>query len=159
MAGVSIPVSIRISTERGGLIRLTAMQEERQVDQEVYQDNASAFSLDHAAGETFRPPVPLLVFPMHIGDNWDWSGTTTLENSSQAARATVRTAMSRTVIDGSPANSVEVDVDLQMGVNTATPMKRHLKFWFVKGKGIVRRSFGEESVREPRSDSRPGAKP
>ena len=158
MAGVSIPVIIRVNST-GTQVRVVSLQDGKQVDQEIYDDNGSTFALAHAAGENFQPPLPLLNFPMHIGDSWDWSGTTTLENSTHPAKAAVRTSVSRTVIKGSPENAVEVDVDLQMGLDTPTVMRRQLKFWFVKGQGIVRRSFGEESVREPREPSRKGASP
>lgn len=156
MAGVSFPVTLKVTSQNDGKLRIIALQDSKPVDQEIYQDDGSEFSLAHAAGENFNPPMPLLNFPMHIGDNWDWEGTTTMESSPQAARASVRTSVSRTMIDGNPENSVEVDVDLEMGLNSPSPMRRQLKFWFVKGKGIVRRSFGEESIREPRVTRRKG---
>ena len=154
MAGVSFPVTLKVNTADGGELRIVAIQDAKAVDQEVYQDDGATFSLAHAGGENFKPPIPLLNFPMHIGDTWDWAGSTTMDTSAQAARASIRTAVSRTMIDGNPENSVEVDIDLEMGINSPSPMRRQLKFWFVKGKGIVRRSFGEESIREPLDSKR-----
>jgi hypothetical protein len=156
MAGVSFPVTIRVAASPGGMLRITALQDSKPVDEELYHDDGATFSLARAAGENFEPPMPLLSFPMHIGDHWDWTGSTTMDTSAQAARASIHTAVSRTMIDGNPENSVEVDIDLEMGVNSASPMRRQLKFWFVKGKGIVRRSFGEESIREPLVSQRKG---
>ena len=54
-----------------------------------------------------------------------------------------------TMVDG-PQTAVRVDVRLHMpAFGDSGAGRRALVFWFVKGRGLVRREFGSESVREP----------
>jgi hypothetical protein len=147
LAGVAIPVQVK-TTVSGGKVDIASLQESRLVDREVYVSEVDGFHLLHAAGENFDPPLPLLKFPMRIGAKWAWRGTTTAGGASQSARATVKTGIGRIPVAGHLENAVEVNVDLEMGTDTANPMSRQLQLWFVKGHGVVKRSFGEESVRE-----------
>jgi len=147
LAGVAIPVHVK-TTVSGGKVDIASLQESRLVDREVYVSEVDGFHLVHAAGENFDPPLPLLKFPMRIGAKWAWRGTTTAGGASQSARATVKTGIGRIPVAGHLENAVEVNVDLEMGTDTANPMSRQLQLWFVKGHGVVKRSFGEESVRE-----------
>lgn len=147
LAGVAIPVQVK-TTLTGSKLEITSLQDSRPVDREVYISEVDGFHLVHAAGENFDPPLPLLKFPMRVGAKWAWRGTTTAEGAAQAARASVRTAIGRIPVAGHLENAVEVNVDLEMGTDTANPMSRQLQLWFVKGHGVVKRSFGEESVRE-----------
>jgi len=103
-----------------------------------------------AAGETFDPPLPLLIFPMTVGDSWKWKGTMIADEARSKAEAKIVSQVSKAELKGSTVPSVKVMVDLQLAENQQSkPVKRTLSFWVVEGKGVVRREFGEESVREP----------
>ena len=147
LAGVSIPVQVK-TTVSGKQLDIVSLQDSRPVDREVYITEVDGFHLVHAAGEDFDPPLPLLKFPMRIGAKWAWQGMTTADGAPQSARATVKTGIGRIPVAGHLENAVEVNVDLEMGTDTANPMPRQLQLWFVKGHGVVKRAFGEESVRE-----------
>jgi len=40
-------------------------------------------------------------------------------------------------------------VNLKISDGSPTPSKRELRFWFVPGKGLVKREFDYSSLREP----------
>jgi hypothetical protein len=116
-------------------------------DREAYQAFPNQFSLVKAAGEECDPPIPLLNFPMKVGEHWTWQGTTSASGDDLTADAAVTTSQKTTFIGTLPVSSVMVDVMLT--IHGSKPIKRELKFYFAKGKGLFRREFGDNSVREP----------
>jgi hypothetical protein len=119
-------------------------------EREVYAYDAGSFSLSDAAGETYDKPLTLLKFPMNVGDSWRWTGTMTSGNEPHKATAQISTSSEQLLLaEGGATDSILVVVDLNLesgGPNDAT---RKLRFWFVKGKGLVKRQFGIGSTREP----------
>lgn len=116
---------------------------------ESYEVLPETVSLVNAAGETYDPPVPLLRFPMNVGDAWDWKGKMMTGPISHDSAATVTTGADKVDMAGSQSDAVRVDVDLRMDSGTDKPALRRLEFWFVKGKGLVKREFGSSTSREP----------
>jgi hypothetical protein len=144
LAGMEIPVEV--DTEMDGPQRTIALVcNGETIEQERYVIGDDEFNLAFAAGEQFVPPLPIMVFPMSVGEGWEWSGQLISSNLKQHANAKVVTESSRAQIDGRSVPSVKVSVKLQL----EPKMERSLAFWIVEGKGVVRREFGDESVREP----------
>ena len=66
------------------------------------------------------------------------------------AEASISTASDKIKLaDGTLADALVVRVKLQLTNGTKTPAERMLAFWFVKGKGIIKREIGSGSKREP----------
>lgn len=148
MGGLTIPVDVHANDHAGEMtIRLVSKGET--IDQERYQCSEKAFLLSYAAGERFSPPLPLMTFPMNVGDRWDWTGEMHAQSETRKARAKVTSEVSKADVGGRNMPSVKVEVKLEiLPENSGDSIKRSLTFWMVEGKGVVRREFGDESVRE-----------
>ena len=101
------------------------------------------------AGESYQEPMPLLKFPLTIGDSWTWSGKMVAGLEPHNASAKISTAAEQILLPGGPTQSVLVVVDLAIESGASTPAARKLRFWFVENKGLVKRQFGIGSSREP----------
>jgi len=119
-------------------------------EKEIYTFDSNSFNLSYAAGDQYVKPLPLLKFPMNVGDEWKWSGTMMSGDLPHAATATVRVSTEQILLPLSGATkSILVAVDLAIESGGPTPATRKLRFWFVKDKGLVKRQFGIGSSREP----------
>ena len=123
------------------------------LDSEKYQIQPSSFNLVNAAGEDYVQPIPLLKFPMNVGDSWKWSGQMVTGPVARKADAVVTTSDDK-VDMGSPADALLVEVDLSMYSGASEPATRRLSFWFVKGKGLVKRDFAGSTSRAPTSGTK-----
>lgn len=152
LAGDKIPVEVAARQSNGALTLL--IQAHGSVfDREEYRNDLDSFGLSYAAGERYEPPIPLLRFPMNVGQAWSWKGTMTESAAPIRAHADVRTSMSKLAIGGTPQSAVQVEVALYLQENPQEdPKRRDLTFWFVEGKGVARREFGTESARGPAGD-------
>lgn len=91
-------------------------------------------------GDFFEPPIPLLKFPMTVGDQWTWTGEN-LSGDLHKASAKITTSEQPT--------TVRVQVELALDSGTGVPAKRTMTFVFAPGRGVVRREIGESSTRIP----------
>lgn len=116
---------------------------------EIYRSTSSAFDFvglkfgGTDAGDVYDPPIPLLKFPMTVGDSWKWKGKNIFGSGGHTAEAVVTTSQQ--------SNSMAVTVEVALEIESGGPMpaKRKLVFVFEPDKGVVRRTFGESSERQP----------
>ncbi len=149
MGGLTIPVDVH-AKDHAGEMTLRLVSKGETIDQEAYQCSEKAFLLSYAAGERFSPPVPLMTFPMNVGDDWKWDGEMHAQNETRKARGNITSEVSKADVGGRNMPAVKVQVKLEiLPENAGDPIKRSLTFWMVEGRGVVRREFGDESVREP----------
>ncbi|MDX2066110.1 MAG: hypothetical protein SFX74_10235 [Fimbriimonadaceae bacterium] len=153
LAGTRIPVELHCQKAKGE-VTLRSVNKGATIDKEIYQSNADGFFLTYAGGESFSPPLPLLQYPMRIGQAWQWAGDMAANAQFRSARATVSTSMAQAEVGNGVKPGVKVRVTVQMlpeaGANAAdAPVERELQFWIVEGHGVVRREFGQTSIREP----------
>jgi hypothetical protein len=149
MAGTHIPVSVSIKRE-GDSFEILLRAHNETFEREAYKTSPGAFSLKEAASETYWPELDLIRFPMHVGDDWDWRGTVSAGGVKHDAQARIKTSSTHLYQDGASTEAIQVEVDLiRFSKGTKTPAERKLVFDFVQGKGIVRREFGDASVRQP----------
>ncbi len=118
------------------------------LETETYRSTPDAFSLV-AIDEQFDPPLDLLRFPMHLGDSWEWQGNLTTGAVVHHATATVKTAADQLFLQKSAGiETVKSEVTLQIDSGSPNPAVRVLKFWFTRGRGIVKREL-PAMTREP----------
>ncbi len=117
------------------------------LEEEAYSITPAQFLLSKAAGETYTPAIPLLKFPMHLGDGWEWTGTTSTGAVQQPARASVSSAEENIAFGETFQSALRVDVVLKIGPEPRPHAERKLSFWFLEGKGVVKRDFGSVSSR------------
>ena len=148
LAGTVIPVEVKVKPA-GEDFAIDLWYNGELFEEEQYKDGATGFSLVNAAGETYSPPITLLMFPMNIGDSWKWSGQMLTGPAGRDATAVVRT-LSDKVDTGTQEEALLVEVDLSMySGNTSQPAQRRLSFWFVRNKGLLKREFGSSTSRVP----------
>lgn len=152
MAGTHIPVDLSVrSADSEFVIVLHAHGET--FETEKYRTTPTSFSLSEAGGDNYVPALDLLRFPMHLGDQWTWQGRVLSGGIQRQATATVSSSSTTLYQGGLTTEAVKVDVDLSLySEGDKTPAARKLVFEFVPGKGIVRREFGDASVRQPPSE-------
>lgn len=116
------------------------------VERELYETSSDAFRLVSTSEDSFAPGIDLLHFPAKEADEWSWDGKVSYGGISRPAQATIKVKK-----EGSGLVS---EVALKIQADAGRPdLDRTLKFWFEKDKGVVRRSFGEVSIRQPVGDS------
>ncbi|CAN5525028.1 hypothetical protein BH11ARM2_BH11ARM2_01610 [soil metagenome] len=149
LAGVPMAVAV-VGKKVGDDIVVESQRHGSVVDREVYTVTNESVSLKEAAGEAYEPPITLLKFPMNVGCGWTWTGSTAAGTDTRQAKAAIVTESAKVAEKGGnvPAVKATVDLDLASEDGTGT-VKRRLSFWFVEGRGVIRREFGDESVREP----------
>jgi len=149
MAGIDIPVQIK-PVRHEEQVALVLIANDVVMDREVYHRDDKELSITFGAGEAFSPPIPLMRFPMRVGDTFDWSGVMMSNNRARGARAKVTSAVAKTDTGEGNETGVRVHVALDILPEQKGPgIKRSMTFWIVEGKGVVRREFGSDSVREP----------
>ena len=112
------------------------------LEREVYEAQPDAFRILTATDDSFAPGIDLLRFPAAPGASWEWSGKVVYAGISRPATAQI--ALSQ------EGNELLSDVRLNISADPGRPeLQRELKFWFAKGKGVVRRAFGDVSARRP----------
>ncbi len=115
------------------------------VETETYLVKDSNVFLCHALGEDFHDPIPLMKFPLRIGDKYEWKGTLTSGREDFKGTATVDTVWDSVRMKDGSLDAVKVEIDLRIeDVGT-----RRLSFWFVNGRGVLRTEMGK-NVREPK---------
>ena len=149
MGAVTLPVEIKQKITPD-LIELRLVAHHEPIDLEGYRSTPHEFGAVFAEGEHYDPPIPLLRFPMTVGESWNWSGYMTATAVARPATAEIDSSIGKVTMADGPQTAVRVDVRLHMpAFRDSGAGRRALVFWFVKGRGLVRREFGSESVREP----------
>jgi hypothetical protein len=149
MGAVTIPVTVN-QTIAQDLIEFSLLAHREPIDVEGYQSLPQEFSVLYAEGEHYNPPIPLLRFPMTVGESWSWTGNMTATAVKRPATAEIDSSIGKVNMPDGPQTAVRVDVRLRMPAwGDSAAGRRALVFWFVKGRGLVRREFGSESIREP----------
>ena len=114
-------------------------------EHEEYLKTAHSFALVNAAGDKFDPPLPLLT------DNGQttWSGKDVSGGVAHEAKASV--ALSQGSVKSTPVDLKATVATVQLSIDSGspTPAKRILKFYFVKGRGVIQREFGQGVTRQP----------
>lgn len=121
------------------------------IESERYDSTPDAFSVMDAGGEQYEPPIPLIKYGMHIGDAWTWSGNLKTGPEPHRTTAKVTTSTENLASGGNTfPNAVRIDVVLSIDSGRPNaPSMRKLQFWIAKNLGVVKRSFGDYSTREP----------
>ncbi len=146
---IEIPVEI-VQTTKGEEMTIEISAHGQVFENETYQIGDKSFDLLDVAGEHYEPKLPLLRFPMRIGETWDWTGRMTAGEEPHKATATITSTSDSVLLPGSGStDTVLVIVDLSIESGGPTPANRKLRFWFAKDKGLVKRQFGIGSSREP----------
>ncbi len=148
LAGVKVPVAVKYVLQ-GKKLTVKLLAHGEVFEEEGYESDAESFRLREAADGNYAPPLELLKFPMHVGDKWSWSGRMETGGISRPTKATVSSVNNKLYVGAVGHDSVQVTVDLEIFADAGRPpTKRKLTFWFVPNKGLIRREFGTESVRE-----------
>ena len=149
MAGIDIPVKIK-AVRHEEQVALVLIANDVVMDREVYHRDDKELGIAFGAGEAFSPPIPLMRFPMRVGDTFDWNGVMMSNNRARGARAKVTSAVAKTDTGEGTETGIRVQVALDIMPEQKGPsIKRSMTFWIVEGKGVVRREFASDSVREP----------
>ncbi|MBI1334993.1 MAG: hypothetical protein GC165_19180 [Armatimonadetes bacterium] len=128
----------------GNKVSFQAVSHDIVVDEETYLVDGGSVFLVHAVGEDFVEPVPLLKFPLRIGDQYTWKGKLACSDLQLTGMATITTSTGSVAYKGKSQEAIRTDVNLKIG-DTAN---RRLSFWFVKGMGVIKTEMGK-NVREP----------
>jgi hypothetical protein len=149
MSGMIIPVDVKTKASPQEF-DIDLWYQGELFEEEQYHVTPDEFQLVNSASETYSPPIPLLRFPMNVGDVWKWSGQMITGPVGRGAKATIRTQDDK-VDMGAATDALMVEVDLSIESGASEPAMRRLTFWFVKGKGLVKRQFGDSTSRLPDS--------
>lgn len=146
---IEMPVAVKQS-QTGEAVRIDLEAHGQVLESESYLAKSNSFELSAVAGENYKDPLPLLKFPMKVGDTWNWVGTMTAGDEPHKASATIITSTDKVLLTASGSQeAVLVVVDLKIESGGPVSAQRKLRFWFVKNKGLVKRQFGTASSRDP----------
>lgn len=153
IAGTRVPVEV-VHRREGNQVLLLLNRHGQTFEREVYEETEKFFRLIEAADDRFVPGVDLLRFGDEAGLTWEWQGQIVTAGISKPASATVTASSSKVFVESVPVSAVQSVVLLKIRADAnLPPIERKLTFWFGKGKGVLKREFGESySVREPASD-------
>jgi hypothetical protein len=138
-------------TKSGTRRKLTIVRDGTVLEEEVYDVTTEGIGVVAlGSGEQFSPPIPLLAFPMQVGQSFEWKGDLLLATREIRSNADVATERSVIDIASGTTETVLSTVTLRMQDDSGRPAIRKLRFWFAKGRGIIKRDYGNQ-VREPRA--------
>jgi hypothetical protein len=149
LGGTRVPVDLTTRLD-GKRFSIALHAHDEIFEEEVYESNPDSFAVRVAGGETYQPAIPLLVAPIRLGASQQWTGTSTSGSATRKATATITSSTDKLYDEPDSPSAVRVSVKLMLDANgDAPPAPRELSFWFVPNEGIVRREFGNASIREP----------
>lgn len=154
--GEPLEVTVKANRE-GSKLHLELIAHREVIETETYSTTPTSFNLVEAAGETYEPVLPLMKFPMNLGDQWSWKGQIVLDSASIPAEAMITAANAPLGLEGYPLEAVQVSVTLEIGDPRARAAKRTLNFWVAPGYGVLKREFGLSSSRYPAPKPAEGA--
>lgn len=150
LAGTEVPVTLK-RIQSGSRVLFEIVAKSEVLEEEIYLSDDKAFRFASLTGETFEPAIPLIRYPMTVGESWDWSGSAGLGPTVKPATARITSSMEKLNLVTGVAECVRVTAELEVKTGQSGISKRPLKFWIEPGKGIVKREFAYSSTREPRS--------
>jgi hypothetical protein len=144
------PVETTVTAQREeGNVELRFIAFDRAMDEERYAFDKTTFRYVGNVEDAFDPGIPLLRFPLDVGDKWTWSGTYVFGGQERKASANVSTSQDRLNTVAGEYGTVRVAVQLSVESDSAEPVSRLLTFWFAPKRGVVRREFEMSTTREP----------
>lgn len=145
-----IPVEVNQKSD-GKTVTLELVVRGELFEEEKYVTTIERFELLQAASESFDPPLTLLKFPLEEGAKYDWKGRLKMGELTigPEATATVTVRNDKMNEKGYAGEAVLSLVELSFDGGAPTKATRTLKFWFVKGKGVLKREFDKGSARLP----------
>lgn len=157
LSGHAIPVELETAKNPPQTVYFWKAHGET-IDTEIYELYPDRYKLRAAVSEGFDPPIVLVQNAISQGQSWNWKGEVVLmsgetmltgDNVRRPAEATVAVQEERINVLGGPYDAFRVTVNLKIMEGARAAKPRKLQFWFVKGKGLVKRVFDETSTREP----------
>lgn len=145
--GWNLPVEMSRKLDKG-TVRFEFATHGTVVDSEteLYSTNDQAFGLMEMNMESYSPAIPLLKFPMNVSDKWEWKGGQESGGRQHKSWANISSKIVKMPEIGIE-EAVMVTVDLFVDSNAGNPSERKIEFWFTKGRGIVKRTYGEAIAR------------
>lgn len=148
LSGTVVPVQV-VTQKRKGSTKFSLSAHGVVLEEEAYEEDDGGFRLVGAGGERFDPPITLIPQPHRAGEESKWVGHIVIGLLEIDAKATTSTARETLNAPGGPYDALRVDLRLFLDGGEPQPVTRDLRFWFAKGKGLVKREFGSGSTREP----------
>lgn len=148
LVGTKIPVEVTEKRE-GSAYTVLVRAHEQTLEEESYVIGKSEFLFESLSGERFQPPIPIVKFPLTVGDGWDWTGDAYLGPLGRPANAKVTTSRDQLNLASGNMDTVLILVNLSIQTGKSVTANRKLQFWIKPKAGIVRREFGSSSLREP----------
>lgn len=146
-AGAKIPVTVEYQ-KNGSEVKMEFKAEGTVLETERYESTAESFAVAEAAGETLNPPLPILKFPFHLGDHYQWKGTLTF-GGDRSATAEITTSESTVPMDGKTVPAILSTAKVSIDGGGEKPAIRELKFWIVAKRGVMMREIGQGVRRQP----------
>lgn len=150
LAGTSYPVEVRRSVD-GDKITFDFVNHDETIDRENYILDSSGFQIAQGAGLTYEPAIPLVLFPMNVGDKWEWKGEVVAGSERQVAHASMTSEAESLNLESGFYDGFKIQVSLSLQ-SAGPPIEKRMSFWFVPKQGIVKREFGTTSTRGPLSE-------
>jgi hypothetical protein len=144
LAGTEIPVTVNLQKE-GSTVTVELKKDDEVFEEEVYLDLNDSFQFMEGAGDVFAPAIPLIEYPGHQGETKTWEGVV----NGTPARAEINTLRTRYYGLKSPVDALEVRIRLAIELEPDKSSSRELRFVIAPEMGVVQRSFGAASSREP----------
>jgi hypothetical protein len=148
--GTTVPVTVK-AERKGDIFTINLLAHGDLFDSEEYVKTLDGLALSNAAGEVYSPPIPLLKFPLAVGDEpMTWVGTLSGELDPHRASAKISSSKESVTLGQTSAETIRVQVDILLeSISEGESAERRLVFWFLPKKGVVKRQFGTTSTREP----------
>lgn len=150
LGGVSVPVTARVARD-GNRFTINLVTHDEVFESEEYVNTTDGFSVASIGVTEFEPPIPLLKFPLAVGqETWTWKGTLSADVEEHSANATITTASDTINFGLRPVDTIKVQVEIVFdSIGEGESAERQLTFWFQPMKGLIKRSVGATSAREP----------
>lgn len=148
LPGANIPVAVE-STRQGEFFTIQVTAYGEVLETERYRLHDGQFALTEALGETYSPEAPLLGKGTNSDTVWKWSGKIRSGGIDRKAAGEIfgkEIALELVGYKG-PGRLVTMDLEIESGERVLA--ERRLSFFFAKGKGLLKREFGQASTRMP----------
>lgn len=143
-----VPVQVEQKIE-GNDITLRLLAKSQELEVERYRSTPSQFQLVQAASEQFTPPLPLLEFPLSEGELPKWSGKLIFGELEKEASAVVEVRKAPLNVKGYNDEGIKAVVKVSFDGGGPKETVRVLNFWFVPGRGILKREYEKGTTRIP----------
>jgi hypothetical protein len=155
LAGTEVPVTLEPKLE-GESFELAIRARGSVIEVERYGLGDKTFTYRGGTGEEFVPPIPIVRYPMQVGETWTWAGVAGLGPVEKGASADIDTTLETVNLATGVSEAVLVTVNLTIQAQQGVPARRQLRFWIDPKEGLVKRDFAHSSVREPRPKTEDG---